>query len=239
MLFYRMYIECTEDDVDPLVGALQKTGYRLRKLLLEFMVDLIPYQDVMRMCPNLTELCYYTALDNPNPVALTIPANPQLIHLELHVRELFLPDLEHVLQAYPHIRYLSVQRCDKVALRTIHERCPKLEFLSFNAAPYLLPWMRLLGKETATSIGLSRDIRSCRRLGIKTAELLASEFLDHFPHGMAKWTPTLNVGRLQAFRRAYGRDMHPKIIAAVFPGDDDITIAEISAQFLSKALLSY
>lgn len=221
------------------MGALQKMGCRLRKLLVEFMVELIPYQDVMRMCPNLTELCYYTALDNPSSDALTIPANPLLMHLELHVRELFLPDLEHVLQAYPNIRYLSVQRCDKVALQMIHQHCPKLEFLSFNAAPYLLPWMRLLGKETATSIGLSRDIRSCRRLGIKTAELLASEFLDHFPHGMAKWTPTLNVGRLQAYRRAYDRDMHPKIIAAVFPSDDHTTIAEISAQFLSKALLWY
>lgn len=196
------------------------------------MVELIPYQDVMRMCPNLTELCYYTALNNPKSVDM-IPANPQLIHLELHVRELFVPDLEHVLQACPNVRYLSVQRCDKIALRTIHECCPHLEFLSFNAAPYLLPWMRLLGKETATTIGLSRDIRSSRRLGIKTAELLASEFLDH---GMVKWTSTLNVGRLQAYRRIYDRDMHPKIIAAVFP-NDDTCIAAISARFLSKALL--
>ncbi|KAI7882520.1 hypothetical protein K492DRAFT_193474 [Lichtheimia hyalospora FSU 10163] len=230
--------KCTELNVGPLVVALKKIGYRLRNLLLEFMVELIPYQDVMRLCPNLTEFCYYTALDNRNSNDLMIPANTKLMHLELHVGELLVCDLEQVLQAYPNIRYLSVQRCDKIALRTINEHCPYLEFLSFNAAPYLLPWMRLLGKETATSIGLSRDIRSSRRLGIKTAELLASEFLDHFPHGMAKWTSTLNVGRLQAYRRTYDRDMHPKIIAAVFPSNE-ITIAEICTQFLSKSLLFY
>ncbi|KAI9322319.1 hypothetical protein BX666DRAFT_1874019 [Dichotomocladium elegans] len=165
---------------------------------------------------------------------MDIPTNSHLQHLQFHVSNLRREQLEHVLRAIPNVRYLSIQTCEANGLAVVNQYCRRLEFISYNAGPYLIPWMKLLGREERTTIGLSRDHRSSGRFGTKTAETLASEFLDVFPEGVPKWAPmsTCGIHHFRGFRRGYDLDSYPKILATVFR-DDTSNIINISARFLS------